>query len=972
MTEDKNLDHHFLTEASDLLQKIEETLINLLEEKTVERVHSLMRSAHTLKGSAAYLELKTIETIAHELETIFECLYPEELECDPELSALLLDGYECLRTPLSAILSNSSYDEQAIKTHAETVFSQLKTKLGDYYNNPVPPPSSEELGFDVLGSIIADSLPQDLEKIQNAIATNNAQQARELCQTEAEFLLELATSYELSGLSAIAQATLTALELYPDRTLKIAQIALENFQSAKAAIEQGDRAVGGEISEQLKQWSNPPKKEETAIVQSVQKQDAIASHLELYQPDLPPATIAKNSNPIDRILESIWSGNPEQNFKQSEATDEEETSPPSPPPKANHDDSEDIQIRVSLKRLNQLSYAIGELAIAQNQQSLQHDRAHKISRRSRQQLRQIREEIDNIRDQVDLSSRQRQRKERKLKHHSYDSYVTITQFDELEMESYSSLHLLLQDLAEKISHLEENYDSLDQFLVQSRLQVRQEKQLLSTAQDELLQARMVALETVFNRFPQIVEQLGKAYNKPVSLQIIGKDVLVDKAISEKLYDPLLHLVRNAFAHAIEPPNVREEKGKSPIGNITISACRQGNRTLVEVSDDGKGLDWDKIRQVAMKHNLFTNSEEAELSELLFTPRFSTAEETDSLSGRGFGLDVVRNQIQGVGGTISVKSQRDRGTTFILQLPLNIATARLLICETGGRFYSLLAQKVHRMLLPKPEKIENQLLYWDEDSDPKLISILPLAEVVDQQDIPLIKKQNIPLTPFPLEQRNTIDPLLFIQTQEEAFCLQVDRILVEQELVIKTLPPGPKLPDYIQGYTVLADGSLSLVIDPEAIITDRVEVRPVSPTPVKQITPLLEATSEVSPHKKHSTILVVEDSIVQRRSIVQTLESAGYPVWQAGDGNSAIAILHQNSDIGIILCDIEMPQMNGFEFLGYCRQHDRLSKIPVIMLTSRSGEKHRNLALTLGAKDYLTKPCSDRALLETIANYETAN
>ena len=974
MTDSNNLDHHFLTEASDLLQAIEETLVNLLEEKTVERVHTLMRSAHTLKGSAAYLGLKTIEGIAHELETIFASLYPSELECDPELSALLLDGYECLRTPLNAILSNSSYDEQAIKSHSETVFSQLKTKLGDYYNNPTPPPTSEELGFDVLGSIIADSLPQDLENIESAIQAGNSQQAQELCQAEAEFLLELASSYELSGLAEIARATLTALETYPEQSLEIAQVALENFYSAKEAIEQGDRATGGQINEQLQQWTTPQTEQETqetAIVQSVQEKESLTPPLELYEPDLPSARIPTSTNPVDQILESISPGNSQQNFKQSAATEQAETTP-SPPPKATSSQQEGVQIRVALKRLNQLSYAIGELSITQNQQSLQRDRAHKTSRQSRQQLRQIREQLDTIRDQVDFSSRQRQRQERKLKPQSDSSLVTKPQFDELEMESYSNVHLLLQDLAEKISHLEENIDSLDNFLRQSRLQIRQERQLLSTAQDELLQMRMVPLETVFHRFPQMVQQLAKAYNKPVSLEITGKEVLVDKAISEKLYDPLLHLVRNAFAHAIEDPNTRQDKGKSPTGEITIAAHRQGNRTLVAVSDDGKGLDWDRIRQVAIEKQFLSHSE-IDLSELLFTPGFSTSDQADELSGRGFGLDVVRNQLHAVGGTISVKSQRDQGTTFTLQLPLNIATARLLVCEAGGRFYSLLAQKVHRMLLPKPEKVQNQLLQWEEAGEAKLIPIIPLTQVVSKREASLISNQNIPLTPFPLEKRDTVNPLLLIKTERETFCLQVDRIFVEQELVIKSLPAGPKLPHYIQGYTVLADGSLSLVVDPEAIITENVEQPPVASPTVKQLSPAaVPEITEASPSspQQHSTVLIIEDSIVQRRSMVETLETAGYPVLQAGDGKSAIALLRQHPEVGVILCDIEMPQMNGFEFLGYCRQTEQLSQIPIIMLTSRSGDKHRHLALALGAKDYLTKPCSDRVLLETLANYET--
>ena len=957
MTDSNNLDHHFLTEASELLQTMEETLINLLDEKTVERVHSLMRSAHTLKGSAAHLELKTIENIAHELETVFESLYPEELEIDPELSALLLDAYECLRTPLSAILSQSEYDEAEIQQRADQVFSQIKEQLGDYYNNPVEAPTSEELGFDVLGSIVSESLPQDLENIKSAIAQNNAEKAKELCQGEAEFLLELASSYELSGLEEIARSTLTALELYPDRAIEIAQIAVENFQIAQDAITAGDRASGGNITESLKQFATEKSSDDHAIV-AYQEPTPLA----IYQPELPTVNyVPRSRDPVERILESISAGDPKQNFKQAEA-EETGDSKPTPPPKAKPTAEDQTTIRVALQRINRLSYAIGELSIVQNQQSLQADRAHKISRNSRKQVRQAREQLDAIRDEITLTSRQRNRQNKQPLSSPSSQLLTQLQLDELEMDSYSRLHLLLQELDEKISDIETNLDSLDNGLGESRSQIRQEKQLLSNAQDELLQARMVPLETVLNRFPAMVQQLSKTYQKPVSLNITGQDVLVDKAISEKLYDPLLHLVRNAFAHAIESPQVREEKGKSPTGNINITAYRQGNRTLLEVSDDGKGLDWEHIREVARERHFgeVSNASEAELSDLLFQPGFSTAQQADELSGRGTGLDVVRNQIHGVEGTINLKSQRDRGTTFTLQLPLNIATARLLICQAGGRFYSLLAQKVGRMLLPNPEQIENNLLR--EEGEAQLLPIIPLPTLLGEETIPMESKT--PLTPFPLKQRNAVNPLLKIETDNQPLCLQVDQILVEQELVIKTLPPGPNIPDYVQGYTVLADGSLSLVIDPTSLRQETTTTIPIQELSSSDT----QTTVKALPKPKQSPVLVIEDSIVQRRSMVETLETAGYQVFEAGDGKAAIALLHQHPEISLILCDIEMPQMNGFEFLGHCRQREQLSQLPIIMLTSRGGEKHRRLALSLGAKDYITKPYSDRALLETIAQY----
>ena len=273
MTDDQDfqesLDRYFEIEAAELLQTIEKTLITLVEEKTIERVHTLMRAAHTIKGSAANCGFKTIETIAHHLEDVFQALYPAELEIDPELGSLLLEGYDCLYDPLSALLAGIPYDEAATLERTATLFAKLQDHLGDFFGRETPLPTAAELGFDVIGSIFTDSIPQDLEDLATAIASKNAGKVSESLRSLAAFLLELGGSYSLPGIAAIATTTLSALDRHPDRSLELAPIALANFQQAQAEIIGGDRSVGGQVSSELGAWIDDEYSGDLSSVRSV-------------------------------------------------------------------------------------------------------------------------------------------------------------------------------------------------------------------------------------------------------------------------------------------------------------------------------------------------------------------------------------------------------------------------------------------------------------------------------------------------------------------------------------------------------------------------------------------------------------------------------------------------------------------------------------------------------------------------------
>ncbi len=1219
------IEEYFLTEASELLQTIEQTLFHLLEEKTTDKVHTLMRSAHTIKGSAANCELKTIETIAHHLEDVFQALYPDELDIDPELGSLLLEGYECLKNPLTATLSNLPYDEEAILDQTASVFAKLQTKLGDFFGREAPLPTSEELGFDIVGLIFADSAPQDLEQLSTAIANEDPEQIKTVTHAKAEFFEELGISYELPGLVAIAQAVMTALEQNPEQVLSIAQAALENFQQAVDGVLAGDRTQGGEISEQLRQWTansgstnGSAKKQESIVLETTSAEISFASSsteellttvdsfvveekptiiqessteklpsasssteellttvdgfeaetssasesessdlledataeissitssteelltmvdsfaveekptiiqessteqlpsasssteeilttVDSFEAETSPSsesessdlledatgeissitstteelltmvdsfetetsspsesdssdlledapteisaitstteTLAiahtpKASSPIDRILQSIFMGDWETKVPNSENTASDHKSRKTQKsPDSKIKSSEKLpSIRVTVKELDRLSHSIGELLISENQQNLQSDQIHRLTQNSFEQFILCQKKLSQIRDWSDqnlLLSESKRRQKQKQTHlqknqnsiisssltqsnQSLSSIngVSLTEFDfdVLEMDVYSDLHLLIQNLTEQMTQLGDQIEALEGLAQNFRFNLGKRKQLLSGAQEDLLQARMLPLATVLNRFPRILQQMIASHQKEAELQLIGAEVLIDKVIVEKLYDPLLHLIRNAYDHGLESADIRLQQGKSEAGQITIRAYHQGNRTTIEVSDDGKGLDWERIRTKGINKQLLTPEEgtiasETQLAELLFEPGFSTTEKVSQLSGRGIGLDVVRNQLQILQGSISVNSVSGQGTKFILQFPINLTTARLLICESQGIVYGLLSEVIDQVLLPQPHQIQYQqstigqneqaFLCWGEQSDQQLIPINPLTDLINYQYPTFFNAQNEALTVFPLKPKNSVKPLLMLKHKQQKLCLEVDQILVEQELVIKSFDNTVTLPNYIQGYSVLGNGSLTLVIDIAVLVSqigttslnNNSSFRKLAAIPSfsgdhitngeQKLKTLAIEDQKIQTSNQNPTttlgmskkVLVVDDSVVQRKTLAQYITKAGYKVLQAANGQEALAQLNHDSDVQLVICDIEMPYMNGFEFLSHWRQDDRFSEIPVMMLTTRGGNKHRQLALALGAKVYFTKPCSNEELLETVA------
>ncbi len=697
------------------------------------------------------------------------------------------------------------------------------------------------------------------------------------------------------------------------------------------------------------------------------------------QQNLPnPATLDEALQSLPDIFEQLPSLEARNNkaerqkkAQKSKITTVDQVNTAIPAPVVQNQNQTSFSVRVDVNRLERMNNLVGELTINRNSLSLQNEQLQGNVRELVRRFTQFQTITNKFRDLSDKTLVESDKvRGSKIKEKGSNSTELITnngEFDSLEMDSYSQIHNLLQEVVEEMMQVEEAVDDITLFARLSNQTLQGQRQMLTNLRDELMWARMLPLSEILNRFPRVLRDLSTTYKKSVNLKVTGAGVLVDKVILEKLYDPLLHLLRNAFDHGIEPTELRQKFGKIEQGEITIHSYHKGNQTIIEIKDDGQGIDLYKIKNKAIQKGLLTKEQteiasKERLSNLIFEPGFSTADKVSEISGRGVGLDVVRTQLRAIKGSVNVISESGEGTTFILSLPLTLTISKLLVCLCGNSAFALPSDSVEEIIIPNPEQIKTSgsgtFFHWQN----KLIPHYKLSDLL-QYNCPLpstILSKALTVVDAP---KDWAFPLLILRREQHIFALEVERLVTEQELVIKPFGSVIKAPSYTFGCTILADGSIIPVID-GALLIDYHFAQDQSPLISENDSDL----GNLSPNLSilASRILVVDDSSALRRTLALTLEKAGYLVLQAKDGREALSELSKNPGVNLIICDIEMPNMNGFEFLSQRRLKPELLQIPVAMLTSRGNPKHRQLAKQLGANSYFTKPYIEQEFITEIA------
>lgn len=559
-----------------------------------------------------------------------------------------------------------------------------------------------------------------------------------------------------------------------------------------------------------------------------------------------------------------------------------------------------------------------------------------------------------------------------------DSTLNInSRFDALEMDRYSDLHLLSMEVMETIVQIQEVTSDVGLSLEDTDSTTRELNQTAKQLQTHLTRLRMRPLSDLVGRFSRALRDLCLQYGKQVELKVVGKGTLIDRSILEALNDPLMHLVRNAFDHGMEDPTTRLAQGKPAKGTIEIKAAHRGNQTIITVSDDGKGINLDKIRAKAeamgLDAELLAAASEDDLLSLIFEPGFSTAERVTDLSGRGVGMDVVRNNLTSIRGDIRVDTTPLSGTTFTLTVPFTLSVARVLLVESNGMLLAFPTDVIEEMLLFNPEQVltapGSEVLKWEEEMVPltRLGAWLTFScprRVTTPEGVPSISEPTV----------------LMVSQGDQLHGIVVERCWGEQEVAIRQVEGPLAMPSGFASCTIKGDGKVVPLVDSTSLLRWIASERSQSTSTVNHLSTGNARTIDRSlgdvyqdnpptpnepTHKAKDTILVVDDSINVRRFLALALEKAGYLVEQAKDGQDAVEKLLGGATCSAVICDIEMPRLDGYGFLARIKSDPAYEHLPIAMLTSRTGEKHRQLAITLGASAYFSKPYNERELLGTL-------
>jgi chemosensory pili system protein ChpA (sensor histidine kinase/response regulator) len=527
-------------------------------------------------------------------------------------------------------------------------------------------------------------------------------------------------------------------------------------------------------------------------------------------------------------------------------------------------------------------------------------------------------------------------------------------FEELEFDRYSDFNVLARSVREISADLAEIRAQLGRALQDVEEDTTGGQRLVQSLRTEVTRARMVPVGRLFARVPRQVREASRAAGKTVTLTVSGTAVEIDSAIIEQIADPLLHLVQNAIVHGLETEAERLAAGKSPAGTVHLRAHHENGAVLVEVEDDGRGIDVEALRAHAVANGVIKPEaapllSEHEILNLMFLPGFTTASEVTAASGRGIGLDVVRTNAARINGDVEVTTQRGAGTRFRIRIPLTILISDALLVGAGGETFAVPLNAVKQIMTVAPERIQSagdKEVVWVRD---QLVDLIRLDRYLG----------------LPVSELRREIPLLVLRAGNRSLVLAVDDLHGKEEFVIKGLGGFPEGVGPFSSGTIAADGRVILVLNPTRLLQTSG-----GRSPVFEARPLVEPDRPSSEDRRprptaSRRFLLVDDSISVRKFVGQMLERAGFDVVAASNATEALQELERTA-IHAVITDLEMPNGNGYELIENLRRRPSTRDLPIVILTTRSGDKHQELARRLGVKHYLTKPVDEAAFIALMA------
>lgn len=592
------------------------------------------------------------------------------------------------------------------------------------------------------------------------------------------------------------------------------------------------------------------------------------------------------------------------------------------------------RVRVLAELLDQLVNNAGEVSIyrarlEQHNKTVQNDlqELNDTISRLRKQLRSL---------ELETEAQIRSRHERESEKQRYQD------FDPLEMDRYSTLQQLSRALSETINDLSSIGETLSDQTRDADTLMLQQARVTNDLQDGLLRSRMVPFNRQASRLQRVVRQTAQNLGKKAELDVLGAEGEIDRTILNRIMGPLEHLLRNAVAHGIEPAELRARNDKPEVGKVSLVLSREGTEVVLSISDDGAGLDSEAIRSKAVANGLLEPEADVNddaLYQFILQPGFTTATEVTQVAGRGVGMDAVVSEIKQLGGSLEILSQRGRGSSFVIRLPFTLAISEALLVQVADEVLAVphgSAEVIIRVsrkdLLSCYNGYTPGIEYNGHQYPVRYLgAMLGISEPVIQENVKWY-------------------PLLLVRSGEQRMAIQLDHLLGNYQVVVKSIGAQLSGVRWFTGGTILADGKIALLLDVNALVRSDVVTQ-------ASIVEQEEETAGI-------TVMVVDDSITVRKVTSRLLMRHNMRVLTARDGVDAITVL-QEAKPDVMLLDIEMPRMDGYELARHIRNTVELADIPIIMITSRTGEKHRERAMALGVNRYLGKPFQETELLENI-------
>ncbi len=874
----------FTEESAELLESADKAFGDWSKNKGQRSaLEELKRHLHTLKGGARMAGIVSMGNLSHEVETLLGAVEDGRVEASPAVDESLQRAIDELHRMRDRVIAG-----KAVPANAD-----LEKRLANLTK-----------GFE-----FAEEAPVEVEKP----APEHAEE-----ETPVEFSVEPEDTVSMVIVDSPLHDELQEIPKAPPKPAP----PVEETKPAPPAEVAPSAAPAPPVEEKKPlppaEAAPPPEKKVEPPTVEKPAPEPLAPPPKIRKPPQPPAEQTVITRPERRIAVG-----PELESAQAKSGGEQ---------RALRSDSRREFARIDSDLLEDLLNAAGEISIYHSRLNQQVNSFEFHVEELEQTVARLREQLRKLEIETEAQIM-----------HGHQDTLVVRDFDPLELDRYSNLQQLSRALAESANDLDSLKDLLSSLTTEAESLLVQQSRVTAELQDGLMRTRMVPFERHVSRLTRLVRQAADESGKRAELVVEGASGELDRQVLDKMLPPFEHMLRNAVIHGIEGAEVRQAASKPATGRITIRLHREGAEMVIDVADDGAGLDVDRIRTKAYELELLTPDAkvtDSEIMDLILKPGFSTAGKVTQSAGRGVGMDVVANEVKKLGGSLRISSVTGQGTNFTVRLPFTLAITQALIVRTGDEVYALPLPSVEGVArIPRAE----------------LETLLAQPEPSYQYGEQTYKFRHLGMylggQAAQLPEDEAFIPVILVRAAEYSSALLVDEMLASREIVVKSL--GPQLAGIrgISGATILGDGRIILILDINALVRTGAPV-----VEIKRATP--------APTDDRPLALVVDDSITVRRVTERFLQRSGMRVVTAKDGLDAISVLADHKP-DVILLDIEMPRMDGYEFASHVRNDDRVSDVPIIMITSRVGDKHRARAIELGVNDYLGKPYQDAQLLNAI-------